>query len=455
MKSNVYSITLGLIEIFVAYLLFSYSPFYINTYLKICIIWFFLSFIFGHYKVSSNLIWTEIKGQFKTLITAFVLQLMLIFHYRSFIIYLVFFDLFMFFFTVALNRTLRIILRNWLGRKTLIIGTNYEAYRVAAVANNNRFALTVVKGFVKWKDEDVYEEILNEENTINTDKLPIYEFDMINEIINERHIDQVIIAIDDGSKEDYDIISRTLFDQVEIIKVLPKINFTMTFNSKIQDFDGELLISTSDSKLGSLAMGVKRIIDILAGIVGCIILVPLTGIVKVMNNRSGDYDPIFFKQERIGINGEPIEIYKYRTMVPNAEKLLEEMMENDPKIREEYLTNKKLKDDPRVTKAGKILRKTSLDEFPQFINVLKGEMSLVGPRPYLYREIDDMDIYYESIIKCKPGITGMWQANGRSDVGFIERCKFDDYYYKNWSISLDMIIIYKTIKSVLYGKGAL
>ena len=361
----------------------------------------------------------------------------------------------MFFFTVALNRTLRIILRNWLGRKTLIIGTNYEAYRVAAVANNNRFALTVVKGFVKWKDEDVYEEILNEENSINTDKLPVYEFEVINEIINERHIDQVIIAIDDGSKEDYDVISRTLFDQVEIIKVLPKINFTMTFNSKIQDFDGELLISTSDSRLGSLAMGVKRIIDILAGIVGCIILVPLTGIVKVMNNRSGDYDPIFFKQERIGINGEPIEIYKYRTMVPDAEKLLEEMMESDPKIREEYLTNKKLKDDPRVTKAGKILRKTSLDEFPQFINVLKGEMSLVGPRPYLYREIKDMDIYYESIIKCKPGITGMWQANGRSDVGFIERCKFDDYYYKNWSISLDMIIIYKTIKSVLYGKGAL
>lgn len=142
-------------------------------------------------------------------------------------------------------------------------------------------------------------------------------------------------------------------------------------------------------------------------------------------------------------------------MVPNAEQLLEDLMEKDPEIREEYLTNKKLRNDPRITKVGEALRKRSLDEFPQFINVLKGEMSLVGPRPYLPREKEDMDIFYNTIIKSKPGITGMWQANGRSDVSFEDRCKFDDYYYKNWSIGLDVIIVYKTIKGVLYGRGAL
>lgn len=142
-------------------------------------------------------------------------------------------------------------------------------------------------------------------------------------------------------------------------------------------------------------------------------------------------------------------------MIPNAEQVLEELMEKDPEIKKEYLTNKKLQNDPRITEAGHFLRKSSLDEFPQFINVLKGEMSLVGPRPYLFREKEDMGIYYDSVIHCKPGITGMWQANGRSDVGFEDRCKLDDYYYKNWTLSLDMIIIYKTVKSVVYGKGAL
>ena len=152
--------------------------------------------------------------------------------------------------------------------------------------------------------------------------------------------------------------------------------------------------------------------------------------------KNGDTDPIFFKQERIGLHGKPIYIYKYRSMVPNAEVVLEELMENDPAIREEYLKNKKIVNDPRITEVGNFLRKTSLDEFPQFWNVLKGDMSLVGPRPYLPREKEDMDIYYDSVIECKPGITGMWQANGRSDVGFEDRCKLDDYYYRNWSLGL-------------------
>ena len=215
------------------------------------------------------------------------------------------------------------------------------------------------------------------------------------------------------------------------------------------------MISTSRGKLGVFGKALKRIIDICVGICGCLLLIPLTIYVSRKNKKNGDTDPTFFKQKRIGENGKDIYIYKYRSMIPDAEKVLEDLMEKDPAIKEEYLTNKKLVNDPRITEVGHFLRKTSLDEFPQFINVLKGDMSLVGPRPYLLREKDDMDIYYNSIIRCKPGITGMWQANGRSDVGFIDRCKLDDYYYRNWSLGLDIIIIYKTIKSVIYGKGAL
>ncbi len=124
-------------------------------------------------------------------------------------------------------------------------------------------------------------------------------------------------------------------------------------------------------------------------------------------------------------------------------------MEQDPKIRQEYQENKKLKDDPRVTKAGAFLRKTSLDEFPQFINVLKGEMSLIGPRPYLPREKVDMGSYYDDVVASKPGITGMWQTHGRSDVDFEHRLELDEYYYRNWSIWLDLTLLVRTIKQVL------
>ena len=283
----------------------------------------------------------------------------------------------------------------------------------------------------------------------------IFESVEIEKVLEKEDIEQVIIAIPHVSKEEINQLMLRLYNRVKVIKYVPNVNVTMTFNSKIQDFDGILLISTAQGTLGFVGRLIKRIIDIVAALFGIVLLAPIALYVRHKNRKNGDYDSIIFKQDRIGLNGKPIKIYKFRTMIPNAEQVLEELMEKDPEIKKEYLTNKKLQNDPRITEAGHFLRKSSLDEFPQFINVLKGEMSLVGPRPYLFREKEDMGIYYDSVIHCKPGFTGMWQANGRSDVGFEDRCKLDDYYYKNWTLSLDMIIIYKTVKSVLYGKGAL
>lgn len=204
----------------------------------------------------------------------------------------------------------------------------------------------------------------------------------------------------------------------------------------------------------NMKLAVKRVIDILGGLVGVLFLFPLTIIIKILSLKSGDKESIFFKQKRIGKNGKDIYIYKYRSMVPNAEDVLEKLMKENPKIKEEYLKNKKLKNDPRITKVGNFIRKTSLDEFPQFINVLKGDMSLVGPRPYLPREKDDMKKYYDDIIKVKPGITGPWQVNGRSDISFNKRIKMDSEYSNNWGIIGDFKILIKTVSSVLLKKGA-
>lgn len=449
MRENIYAVLLFVIELIIFYISCTILDISNQLALKIGILWFGLIFIFKHYKIESTLVWDEIRNDTKTFLAFCFLILVIDYPKISFYFRIVLLGFIMLVISIILNRMLRIVLRKYLARRTLIVGTGNDAYRVASISHNNRFALTEVVGFIKVKNEIQALELINHE------KFRVYNFENLDNILKEEKIDQVIIAIPQATRRQIDEVSKKLFGKVQIIKVLPELNFTMTFNSKINDFDGELLISTSQGKLGFVENIIKRLVDICAGLAGCLLLIPLTLYVSHKNKKNGDTDPIFFKQERIGLHGKPIYIYKYRSMVPNAEEVLDELMKNDPAIREEYLKNKKIVNDPRITEVGNFLRKTSLDEFPQFWNVLKGDMSLVGPRPYLPREKEDMDIYYDSVIECKPGITGMWQANGRSDVGFEDRCKLDDYYYRNWSLGLDLIIIYKTVKSVFYGKGAL
>lgn len=197
----------------------------------------------------------------------------------------------------------------------------------------------------------------------------------------------------------------------------------------------------------------KRLIDILGGLVGCIMLIPITIMVKIAYMLTGDFNSIFFKQERIGKNGKKINIYKYRSMIMNADEVLFKMLEENEEIAREYKRYKKLKDDPRITKVGKFIRATSIDEFPQFINVLIGNMSLVGPRPYLFREKEDMGEYFDVVINMKPGLTGYWQVNGRSHTDFGYRLVLDEYYYSHRSLMMDIKIILKTIKQVFFKKG--
>lgn len=203
-----------------------------------------------------------------------------------------------------------------------------------------------------------------------------------------------------------------------------------------------------------LCLGLKRIADIFIGLVGSFVVLPLYVVVKICYMLNHDFSPIVFRQNRIGKDGKNIQIYKFRSMIPNAEAELERLMRENEDIREEYLTNKKLKNDPRITKIGKIIRKTSIDEFPQFFNVFKGDMSFVGPRPYLPRERKDMGAGYDEIIKVKPGITGPWQVGGRSDVSFKKRVRMDVEYVNNWTLRDDIKIIWKTFGSVLGKKGA-
>ena len=417
-------------------------------------LYFLFMFIYGHYSLKTCLIWNEIKQLVKTSFCFFIALLVLVPKSYGYDrrIHLTVMVVAMFIISLLASRFLRIAFREIFARKTLVIGTGYEAARLGKISNNNRFALTSVKGYVDVNNtKDLFG--FKQENIIKHSR--VYDYDNLNEAIKNNEIEQIIIALPEANQQVIDKVMSDIYGKVASVKYLPNVNGTMTFSSEVQDFDGQLLIATSNDTIGILDKFIKRFIDILAGIVGVITLLPLMVYVKYKYVKSGDYDNIMFSQYRIGKNGKLIKIYKFRSMIPNAEKELERLMKEDPKIKEEYLTNKKLKDDPRITPVGHFLRKTSLDEWPQFINVLKGEMSFIGPRPYLPREKEDMGQYYDSIIKLKPGVTGMWQANGRSDVEFSYRCKLDDYYYHNWSIWLDFTIMYKTVKSVVYGKGSL
>ena len=199
----------------------------------------------------------------------------------------------------------------------------------------------------------------------------------------------------------------------------------------------------------------KRFVDILGGICGLILLIPLTIGIYIANLIAGDNGPIFYTQERYGKDGKIFKMYKYRSMVVGADEKLKKLLEEDEEARKEYTEFKKLKNDPRITKVGEFIRKTSLDEFPQFINVLKGEMSLVGPRPYLPREKEDINGYFNYIMSVKPGITGFWQINGRSNTTFVDRLDMDMKYYYRHSLKLDMKILKQTVSNVIKKEGAI
>lgn len=196
----------------------------------------------------------------------------------------------------------------------------------------------------------------------------------------------------------------------------------------------------------------KRFFDIICGLIGLIVLIPITIIVKIVTLVSGDKAKIFYTQKRIGLNGKTIRILKFRSMVPNAGEILQELLKDEER-RKEWEENQKFSDDPRITKVGKILRKTSIDELPQLINVLKGDMSLVGPRPLVEGELEahgGLKLYN----KVKPGITGWWGCNGRSNIDYKERLELEYYYVKNCSLYLDILCIFRTVLAVLKKDGA-
>lgn len=204
---------------------------------------------------------------------------------------------------------------------------------------------------------------------------------------------------------------------------------------------------------GLVARGVKRAIDIVGSSLALLILSPLMiALTMALAIESGGH-PIFV-QERIGRAGATFKIFKFRTMSRGADDQLRRKLEADADLAREWAQRRKLRDDPRVTRIGRILRKYSLDEVPQFVNVLLGQMSLVGPRPIIEEELSLFGHRLPVVLSMRPGLTGLWGVSGRNDLGYGERVQLEDRYVRTWTLGLDVAILLRTIPRVIKGRGA-
>ncbi len=328
-------------------------------------------------------------------------------------------------------------------QNTLVIGANrisslllseirknpYLGYKIVGILDKRK----VGKDFAGFK-------VIESENALQ-------------DILKTRKIDEIIQANPQlPSKKVIEIINLAEKHRTDF-KFAPSLFGVYTANTHVRIFGGIPVVELKKTPLEGWGRIIKRLTDITGALFGLIILSPVFLVISLFIKLTSK-GPVFYKHGRLGRFGKKFDMYKFRTMKTEycrgeeyGGKRAEEHFKKilcDPEKKKEFSEDFKLKDDPRVTKFGKLLRKTSLDEIPQLINVLKGEMSLVGPRPVVKEELKKYGPHQQERLILKPGMTGLWQISGRSDLSYSERAKLDTYYVENWSILLDLKIILKT-----------
>jgi exopolysaccharide biosynthesis polyprenyl glycosylphosphotransferase len=357
------------------------------------------------------------------------------------------------FFSVILGRTVLHVLlefyrKNGYNRQNLIIvGSGKQAFIYAeAVLSNPQWGIKPI-GFVELR-----------ENPNNPFKTTLWRYNDIPcigrlndlpNIIKSRQVDWVVYTLDKGELgliEDSFITCQQMGAKTALLADLfPHVKA----RQRIYEFMDHLMLVYDSAPLPNVSTLLKSLFDRAAAAFGLMILSPLMALVAVAI-KSTSKGPVLFKQERIGLNGRRFTMLKFRTMVPDADKLKESLLTKNEMSGPVF----KLKNDPRITPLGKILRKTSADELPQLVNVLKGDMSIVGPRPPLAEEVTKFDPWQRRKLSVRPGLTCLWQVRGRNNIDFQDWMKMDLEYIDNWSLWLDFRIMARTIPAVLSGRGA-
>jgi exopolysaccharide biosynthesis polyprenyl glycosylphosphotransferase len=272
--------------------------------------------------------------------------------------------------------------------------------------------------------------------------------DQIEDVLHARVVDEIAICLPPTEWPRIDEIVRLCEEEGKIVRIPMDFLGRAIATGKAEDFEGMPIYSFLSGPDRALGLVAKRVLDILGGTVAAIILSPLLVAIAVWI-RSGSDGPIVFRQTRVGLHGRTFEVWKFRTMVADAEQGLEALRDHN-EVRGNAF---KITNDPRVTPAGRWLRRTSLDELPQLINVLRGEMSLVGPRPPLLSEVAGYDVWHRRRLSMRPGMTGLWQVSARREPDFDRWVESDLEYIDRWSFWLDLKIIAMTVPAVLAGEG--
>jgi Undecaprenyl-phosphate galactose phosphotransferase WbaP len=266
-------------------------------------------------------------------------------------------------------------------------------------------------------------------------------------------IDTCIFAMPYTRREQLADMVRTASDSFQHIVILPNLSGVTNSAVVARDLSGTLALEVKQNLLNPWAKRLKRALDLFGAVVGGLAISPLLFTIAVLIKLDSP-GPALFGHWRLGARDEHFLCWKFRTMHVDAEQILNECLQKRPSLQAEWEKNHKLRDDPRVTRIGRFLRKTSLDELPQLWNIVRGEMSLAGPRPIVDAEVPRYEKDYELYRRIRPGMSGLWQVGGRSEVDYKARVAMDSYYVRNWSVWLDIIILVRTVKTVLFSRGA-
>ncbi|MBV8718294.1 MAG: sugar transferase [Chloroflexi bacterium] len=268
----------------------------------------------------------------------------------------------------------------------------------------------------------------------------------LEQIVQAHGVNEVVIALPTNRREQVTHIVNRGFHRPVTIKFLPELGELLPQRFELQEFGGRRYIGFAPAASVSW---IKRVVDLAATSLGLLLISPilLAVAIAIKLDSSG---PVFYRQVRVGKNGRQFGMYKFRSMIVNADRKLSDLREKNEASGPLF----KMKDDPRVTRVGKFIRRWSLDELPQLFNVMRGEMSLVGPRPPIPAEVDEYEEWQLGRLRAVPGLTGLWQVSGRSEVPFHDMVRLDLHYIRNWSIGLDIEILLRTIPAVLTNRGA-
>ena len=274
------------------------------------------------------------------------------------------------------------------------------------------------------------------------------------DLLKRCRAESVVVALDEERLSHSGPLLQRLHRHCEDLHIVPPVRGLPIFGASVYHFmRHEVFFLTVRNNLARRdSRLIKRTFDLCASAALLLLLSPLFLLLALLIKSDGG--PVLFGHNRIGKDGKPFRCLKFRSMVPNAAAVLQRVLDSDPQARAEWEKDFKLRNDPRITRLGRFLRKSSLDELPQLINVLKGEMSLVGPRPIVEEELERYGDRADFYLEAHPGITGLWQISGRNDAGYDYRVYLDSWYAKNWSLWYDLVILLKTVGVVWAKQGA-